>query len=105
MNGNNLISELCATDTQALRRTRIESISSPTDEPAILRKLVWSFSVPDGWEILIYSRDDLWEACFFLWAIHHEHALGLSFECVKNRAEERIRILQKKEFKSLVWRE
>ena|SRR5207249_8737116 len=56
-------------------------------------------------EILIYKRADLWEACFFLWAFHHEHAIGSSFDCVKNRAEDRIRILQEKKFKSAGWRE
>ena len=105
MNGNDLINELCANDKQAPRRTGIESIISPADAPIILGKLVWSFSDPDGWEILIYKRADLWEACFFLWAFHHEHAIGSSFDCVKNRAEDRIRILQEKKFKSAGWRE
>jgi hypothetical protein len=105
MNGNNLISELCATGRQAPRRTGIESIISPPDEPFILRKLVWSFSDPDDWEILIYKRADLWEACFFLWEMHHEHASGSSFDSVKTRVEERIRILKDKKFKAAVWRE
>jgi hypothetical protein len=100
-----LISEWSATDKQVPRRTGTESIISPTDQPVITRKLVWSFSDPDGGEILIYKRDDLWEACFFLWGIHHEHAIGSSFDRVKNRAEERIRILRKKKFESAVWRE
>ena len=99
------MSELFVTDKQAPRRTGVESIISSTDEPANLRKLVWSFSDPDGGEILIYKRDDLWEACFFVWAIHHEHAIGSSFESVKSRVEERIRILKEKKFESAVWNE
>lgn len=75
-------------------------------DPNIVKKLVWSFCNTEGWEILIYTRGDLWEACFFLWAIHHEHAISSSFDSVRNRVEERIRSLHEKKFKSAaVWRE
>ena len=73
------------------------------DKPA-LRKLVWSSSTPKGWEILVYRSGELWEACFFCWAIHHEHVISSSLEHVRQRAEQRIRALEKDRLKDVTWR-
>ena len=58
------------------------------------RRLIWSSSMPDEWETLVYKRAAGWEACFFRWPIHHEHATGSSFDSVRQRAEQRIRFLK-----------
>lgn len=42
----------------------------------VVRKLVWFCRNTEGWEMLIYTRADLWDAYFFFRAIHHEHACG-----------------------------
>ena len=60
----------------------------------IERQLIWSSRKPDDWEILVYKQNECWEACFFRWPIHHEHATGSSFASVRQRAEQRIRVLE-----------
>jgi hypothetical protein len=69
------------------------------------RQLVWSARNPDDWEILIYKCGELWEACFFRWAIHHEHAMGSSFDSVLRRVEQRIHILEAGHLKLTEWRQ
>ena len=69
------------------------------------RQLVWSARNNDDWEILIYRYGELWEACFFRWAIHHEHAVGSSFDSVRRRVEQRIHILEAGHLKSTEWRQ
>jgi hypothetical protein len=69
------------------------------------RKLIWSSRKPHDWEILIYKSADRWEACFFRWPIHHEHATGSSFDSVRQRAEQRIRILEARRLKTTEWRQ
>lgn len=71
----------------------------------IERKLIWSSRKPDDWEILVYKHTDRWEACFFRWPIHHEHATGSSFDSVRQRAEQRIRILEARRLKTTQWRQ
>ncbi len=71
----------------------------------IERQLIWSSRKPDDWEILIYKRSECWEACFFRWPIHHEHATGSSFESVKQRAEQRIRVLEAGRLMKTEWRQ
>lgn len=68
------------------------------------RQLVWSAHNDDDWEILVYKRGQLWEACFFRWAIHHEHAIGSSFDSVRHRAEQRIHLLEADHLRSTEWR-
>ena len=67
------------------------------------RQLIWSSRKPDDWEILIYKQTEGWEACFFRWPIHHEHATGSSFDFVRQRAEKRIRVLEEGHLKSAEW--
>jgi len=71
----------------------------------IERRLIWSTRQPDDWEILIYKQNERWEACFFRWPIHHEHATGSSFDSVKKRAEQRIRVLEAGRLKKTEWRQ
>ncbi len=104
------MNNLSVTATSAAKQhmsvaTRTNASGPIAGDPNTVKELVWSSSNTEGWEILIYTRGDLWEACFFLWAIHHEHAISSSFASVKIRVEERIRILKKKKFKSAVWSE
>lgn len=68
------------------------------------RELVLSIRTDDDWEILIYRRRDIFEACFFRWAIHHEHATGSSFEAVSHQVEQRIRTLKARRLKTARWR-
>ena len=68
------------------------------------RRLVISIRTDDDWEILVYRRGDVYEACFFRWAIHHEHAIGSSFEAVTQQVEQRIRSLNSRRLKSARWR-
>ena len=58
------------------------------------RRLIWSSSRPDDWEILVYNGSEGWEVCFFQLPLHHEHATGHSFDSVRRRAEQRIRTLE-----------
>ena len=71
----------------------------------IERKLIWSSRKPDDWEILVYKCTDRWEACFFRRPIHLEHATGSSFDAVRNRAEQRIRVLEADHLKFTKWRQ
>src|SRR4030095_9960363 len=69
------------------------------------RQLIWSSRKPDDWEILVYKRGESWEACFFRWPIHHEHAAGPSFDSVRQRAEQRIRVLEARRLRTTEWRQ
>lgn len=69
------------------------------------RRLIWSSRKPGDWEILIYKQTDRWEACFFRWPVHHEHAIGSSFDSVRRRAEQRIRFLEVDRLRSAKWRQ
>ena len=60
----------------------------------IERQLIWSSRTPAEWEILVYKQGESWEACFFRWPNHHEHAAATSFASVRQRAEQRIRVLE-----------
>jgi hypothetical protein len=50
----------------------------------------WAGQYSDDWWILAYYNEGLWNACFFKWDFHHEHASGSSFEEARSRAERRI---------------
>ena len=69
------------------------------------KQLIWSTRKPDEWEILVYKQTAGWEACFFRWPIHHEHATGSSFDAVRLRAEQRIRFLKAGRLKNTEWRQ
>ena len=69
------------------------------------RQLIWSSRKPDDWEILVYKQGESWEACFFRWPIHHEHAAGPSFDSVRQRAEQRIRVLEARRLRTTEWRQ
>lgn len=56
--------------------------------------LRWAGSLIENWEILIYYRDDYWEACFFKWGEHHEHLSANSFDEARARATARIHTLE-----------
>ena len=71
----------------------------------IERQLIWSSHTPNDWEVLVYKQTEGWEACFFRWPIHHEHATGSSFDSVRLRAEQRIRILEAGGLKRAEWRQ
>jgi hypothetical protein len=78
--------------------------NSPVPSASIVeRQLIWSSRKPDDWEILVYKQPERWEACFFRWPIHHEHATATSFELVRQMAERRIRILQANRLKFAKW--
>lgn len=84
----------------------LRSGSSPVMSANIIeRQLIWSSRKPDDWEILIYKQSECWEACFFRWPIHHEHATGSSFDSVRQRAEQRIRFLEAGNLKKAEWRQ
>ena len=74
-------------------------------EDITTRQLIWSSRKPDDWEILVYKLGESWEACFFRWPIHHEHAAGPSFDSVRQRAEQRIRVLEARRLKTTEWRQ
>ncbi len=67
------------------------------------KQLVWSGSYAEEWEILVYRKGDVWEACFFRWEIHHEHIIGSSFGTIYRRAEERISSLEAGGLKATNW--
>jgi hypothetical protein len=74
---------------------KLRSYDSPVRfEDMIEGQLIWSSRKPDDWEILVYKQAERWEACFFRWPIYHEHAAGASFASVRQRAEQRIRVLK-----------
>ena len=84
---------------------RLPSGNSPVLSAGIIeRQLIWSSFRPDDWEILVYKLTEGWEACFFRWPLHHEHAIGSSFDAVRQRAEQRIRILEARHLKGTHWR-
>ena len=94
--------------------TSTEKVSCPPndhrfDDGGILpkqqdnKRLIWSGSFSPDWEILVYRKGDVWEACFFRWAIHHEHVIGSTFDGVQDRAEERIRKLEAGCLNSTTW--
>src|SRR5262245_9250476 len=64
---------------------RSDEVTSP--------RLIWCSHRSNDWKILVYKRDESWEACFFC-QLHHEHASGHSFESVTQIAEQRIRLLE-----------
>jgi hypothetical protein len=71
------------------------SSNSPVLSADIIeRQLIWSSRKPDEWEIFIYKQTERWEACFFRLQSHHEHVTGSSFDSVRQRAEQRIRVLE-----------
>ena len=78
--------------------------NSPVQSTNIVkRQLIWSSHKPDDWEILVYKQTEGWEVCFFRWPIHHEHAIGSSFESVRQRAEQRIRVLEAGHLQKTEW--
>ena len=79
------------------------SLALPEDMTA--RQLIWSSRKADDWEILVYKKGESWEACFFRWPIHHEHAAGPSFDSVRQRAEHRIQVLQARRLRTTEWRQ
>jgi hypothetical protein len=79
------------------------SLALPEDITA--RQLIWSSCKPDDWEILVYKQGESWEACFFRWPIHHEHAAGPSFDSVRQRAEQRIQVLEARRLRTTEWRQ
>ena len=80
------------------------SSNSPVRSTNIVeRQLIWSSRKPDDWEILVYKQTEGWQACFFRWPIHHEHATGTSFDLVRQMAERRIRVLEAERLKSAKW--
>ncbi|HEY6802304.1 MAG TPA: hypothetical protein VI306_01890 [Pyrinomonadaceae bacterium] len=83
------------------------SYSSPkplVPHGAVRRHLVISLRTDDDWEILFYRHGELFEACFFRWAIHHEHASGSSFEALSRQVEQRIHSLKARGLKTARWR-
>ena len=66
-------------------------------------QLIWSSRKPDDWEILVYKQAEGWEVCFFRWPLHHEHAIGSSFDAVRQRAEQRIRALEAGHLRATSW--
>jgi hypothetical protein len=85
---------------------RPRSNNSPVLSPNVIeKKLIWSSYKPNDWEILVYKRTEGWEACFFRWAVHHEHATGSSFDSVRQRAEQRIRMLEAGRLRTTDWRQ
>ena len=81
--------------------------SNAGEQPTINgpRRLIWSSCKPDDWEILVYNRGEIWEACFFRWPIHHEHVSGPSFAYVRQRAEQTICVLEATGLKTAEWRQ
>jgi hypothetical protein len=58
------------------------------------KQLVSSVRTDDDCEILIYKQGSVFEACFFRWAEHHEHAVGSPVEALNRYVEQRISILR-----------
>jgi hypothetical protein len=107
MNKTTITETVLSCDKQIERPvTGPPSNNSPALSADIIeRKLIWSSRKPDDWEILVYKYTDHWEACFFRWPIHHEHATGSSFDSVRHRAEQRIRILEARGLRTTQWRQ
>jgi hypothetical protein len=106
MNKNTIPETVLSCEKQMERTvTGLRSSDSPVLSADIIgRTLIWSSRKPDDWEILVYKYSDRWEACFFRWLIHHEHATGSSFDSVRHRAEQRIRVLEARRLKTTEWR-
>ena len=84
---------------------RLPADNLPVVSAGIIQKqLIWSSFRADDWEILVYKLTEGWEACFSRWPLHHEHATGSSFDAVRKRAEQRIRILEARRLKGTHWR-
>lgn len=81
------------------REDKAVKVMSVSQANPNVRELCWSGHSAEDWEILIYKTNELFEACFFRWPIHHEHVIGTSFESVRHRAESRIRVLEARRFK------
>src|SRR5215813_5410709 len=76
-----------------LTRARKSAPALPTATG--LGRLMFAASYAIDWEILIYRRPDKhWEACFFKWNSHHEHLVGASLIEARDKAKERIRVLE-----------
>jgi hypothetical protein len=72
-----------------------EPLTAILIEPGqIPNPLKWTSSSIQNWEILIYDRDDHWEACFFKWGEHHEHLSANSFDEARFQATARIHTLE-----------
>jgi len=105
MNENTIPETVLLCEKQIERRVELSSNSPVLSTNAIERQLIWSSRKPDDWEVLVYKHTEGWEACFFRWPIHHEHATGSSFNSVRQRAEQRIRILEAGGLKRAEWRQ
>jgi len=81
------------------------SQNSKPSTNVVEKRLIWSTRKPDDWEILVYKHGEGWDACFFRWPIHHEHATGSSFDAVRQRAERRIRVLEAGRLRATEWRQ
>ncbi|HSE24541.1 MAG TPA: hypothetical protein VLB68_22935 [Pyrinomonadaceae bacterium] len=82
---------------------RIASLPRSPSKP-ITKQLVWTTHTSDDWEILFYRTGQTWEACFFRWAEHHEHAVGASKAELRATVERRIRILRSRNQRTAKWR-
>jgi hypothetical protein len=67
------------------------------------RKLISASHDSEDWEILVYRCGELFEACFFRWAVHHEHVCATSVELVLRLVDQRIRILQAHDLSRTSW--
>jgi len=105
MNENTIPETVLLCEKQIERRVELSSNSPVLPTNTIERQLIWSSRKPDDWEVLVYKHTEGWEACFFRWPIHHEHATGSSFNSVRQRAEQRIRILEAGRLKRAEWRQ
>lgn len=54
----------------------------------------WAGFYAGCWEVLVYQRGDVWEACFFRRDIYHEHVAGQSLDGARRAAETRIDALE-----------
>ena len=67
------------------------------------KHLVTSVRTADDWEILVYQQGAVFEACFFQWETHHEHAIGSPVEALNHYVEQRIEILRSRQVKTEEW--
>ena len=105
MNNNITPASVLLREKQIERRVDGQrSGNSPVQSTNIIEKqLIWSSCRPDDWEILVYKQTEDWEACVFRWPLHHEHAIGSSFDSVRRRAEQRIRTLEAGGLRAADW--
>jgi len=54
----------------------------------------WAGQYADDWWILAYYKEGFWNACFFKFDFHHEHARGSSLKNARSRAERRIDFIE-----------